>query len=173
MKILITIFLLLLTACASNHQQAAAPLSLKKFQKIPLGSDVAELKKWNESTSDELISIEGQSFISKEFRENNKAIALFTIDPSTSKTVEKIYFPSMHLPEANLQSLMANEFKNVRFSELRPKCRHNNDLVFQERNQGLSILSAKEQSAKVVAISYATPQIFELRIKENLNRKCK
>jgi hypothetical protein len=98
--------------------------------------------------------------------------ASFLIDPSTNKIVEKTYLPFAESPEFDLKNLLDLEFKKIPFEKTPVKCRHNNEVIYLYKSGGILIMAKQKEDAKTDAISYSAPAVFNLRIKENQNKKC-
>lgn len=103
--------------------------------------------------------------------QNNEILRRFLVD-SSGTIVEKVYFPQKDSDLSDLENLMASTFKNLEFEKIPVKCRHFSEVVYVDKLKGVILISREVANAKVDGIVLASPEMVDLRVKENANRTC-
>lgn len=173
MKYLVaSVAFLFLSSCASFHKNSGSEeRSFKEFQTI---KDIPILKaKWGDPVVKKEIAIGGQTFSLWEYNDDaNKTVAEFLVNPKNEMS-EKVFLPDAKSSMFNLQYLLANEFKDAKFEKIPVKCRHFNEVIYVDRLKGVILVTRDMPDANVDAISISTPNIVDLRTKENAHKKCR
>jgi hypothetical protein len=163
----------ILLGCATTNHSSRLKPSFANLESIALGTSSSDLKKeWGEPSSETKIDIEGVPFIEWVYKINEESSNQILIDPISNQVVEKIHFPSSSSSEADLEFLVNNQFEKIKFEKVRPKCAHGGAVAFVNRSAGLVISTQEGVKVPVAGIIWATPEVFELRVKEDQNRKC-
>jgi hypothetical protein len=147
--------------------------SFENLNNITLGMSSSELqKKWGEPSSKTPTDIEGVQFVEWIYKPNDETSIQFLIDPNSNQVVEKIHFPSPLSSEANLDFLVNKQFENIKLEKVRPKCARHGAIAYVNRDAGLVIATQEGDKIPVAGVIWTTPKVFELREKEDQNRKC-
>jgi hypothetical protein len=172
--IIFFIFMSLLGCTTPEKNLTTEAYTLSSFESIPLGTSSATLEKiWSQPQKKGSYDVEGAHFMQWEYN-FNQTEAWFLIDQSKGGIiVEKVFFPIPHTRDSDLHYLTEDKFKDIKFEKVSAKCAHFGELAYVSKSRGLFIISHDVGTdVPVAAIAMDTPELVDLRIKEDQNRRC-
>jgi hypothetical protein len=146
-------------------------INLNDFNSSPIKESTTSLeKRIGKPNSVDSLSIEGTSFTSwVYFGPKKQVVAEFLIQAQTSMVVEKIFHPT----DLTLKKGLESDFKGMAFEKIKVRCRHHSELVLLDRSKSLMLVTSEHEKATIDSIIYGTPELVELRLKENEKKVCK
>lgn len=176
MKTMIAALTVLMMGCTSISRPVDTKTrTFSDFLKVPLGSSEDLLKMWGPPASRESKEIAKREYAVWSYEKaSEREIAEFSLDPSAQLIVEKIYLPEARSEEAILSALLKSKpFTSMTFQKIPVRCAHFGETIYAAEQEGVLVISNDKERATVAAIAFMTPEVFQLELRENQERRCR